>query len=178
MTQSSSLPAGATGPALEQLEQAKAVCQRCKVIDQCLAWALATGQDAGVWGGLSNTRFIAWLGGAPEVYVLARNLDRLAGVAAESREDPHASGNWPGAVPSAGSVRIASRPAEARLDARRAAVSELSCPTFPTKARAGSATGSRRPDNALWRTCSDRRMSWPVSLPSRRGGLMTRVAAT
>jgi WhiB family redox-sensing transcriptional regulator len=47
-------PIGNTGPALLQIEQAKAVCRRCPVIQQCLAWALESGQDAGVWGGLSE----------------------------------------------------------------------------------------------------------------------------
>ncbi|MCL2780458.1 MAG: WhiB family transcriptional regulator [Actinomycetia bacterium] len=47
-------PIGNTGPALLQIEQAKAVCHRCAVIQECLAWALETGQDAGVWGGLSE----------------------------------------------------------------------------------------------------------------------------
>src|SRR6478672_3239159 len=47
-------PIGNTGPALLQIEQAKAVCRRCPVISQCLAWALESGQDAGVWGGLSE----------------------------------------------------------------------------------------------------------------------------
>jgi WhiB family redox-sensing transcriptional regulator len=47
-------PFGNTGPALLQIEQAKAVCRRCPVIQECLAWALESGQDAGVWGGLSE----------------------------------------------------------------------------------------------------------------------------
>lgn len=47
-------PVGAAGPALAQAERAKAVCRRCPVIDQCLAWALAAGQDAGIWGGLTE----------------------------------------------------------------------------------------------------------------------------
>jgi WhiB family transcriptional regulator, redox-sensing transcriptional regulator len=47
-------PIGNTGPALLQVEEAKAVCRRCPVIDDCLAWALESGQDAGVWGGLSE----------------------------------------------------------------------------------------------------------------------------
>src|SRR5699024_7162883 len=47
-------PIGNTGPALLQVEQAKAVCQRCPVTQECLAWALETGQDAGVWGGMSE----------------------------------------------------------------------------------------------------------------------------
>ncbi len=47
-------PIGNTGPALLQIEEAKAVCRRCPVVDTCLKWALENGQDAGVWGGLSE----------------------------------------------------------------------------------------------------------------------------
>ncbi len=47
-------PIGTTGPAFHQTEQAKAVCRRCDVTDACLAWAMETGQDSGVWGGLSE----------------------------------------------------------------------------------------------------------------------------
>jgi WhiB family redox-sensing transcriptional regulator len=47
-------PIGNTGPALVQIEQAKRVCRRCPVIGACLHWAVETGQDAGVWGGLSE----------------------------------------------------------------------------------------------------------------------------
>jgi len=47
-------PIGNTGPALVQIEEAKAVCRRCDVVDQCLRWAIETGQDSGVWGGLSE----------------------------------------------------------------------------------------------------------------------------
>lgn len=47
-------PIGNTGPAILQLEEAKAVCRRCEVTETCLRWALDTGQDAGVWGGLSE----------------------------------------------------------------------------------------------------------------------------
>lgn len=47
-------PTGNTGPALLQIEEAKAVCLTCPVIEQCLKWALNNGEDAGVWGGLSE----------------------------------------------------------------------------------------------------------------------------
>jgi len=47
-------PIGNTGPALQQIDDAKAVCRRCDVSDACLKWAIETGQDAGVWGGLSE----------------------------------------------------------------------------------------------------------------------------
>ncbi|KUM73130.1 WhiB family transcriptional regulator [Streptomyces curacoi] len=48
-------PIGTSGPALLQTEQAKAVCRRCPVQEQCLDWALDTGQSIGVWGGTSET---------------------------------------------------------------------------------------------------------------------------
>ena len=47
-------PIGTTGPALLQIEDAKTVCRRCTVMETCLAWALDSGQDAGVWGGMSE----------------------------------------------------------------------------------------------------------------------------
>ena len=46
-------PVGTAGPALRQVEQARAVCRRCPVIEACLRWALTVGVDAGVWGGLT-----------------------------------------------------------------------------------------------------------------------------
>lgn len=47
-------PIGTSGPALLQVEQAKSVCRGCPVVDECLHWALDSGQDAGVWGGMSE----------------------------------------------------------------------------------------------------------------------------
>ena len=47
-------PIGNTGPALLQIEEAKQVCRRCDVTDACLSWALESGQDAGVWGGMGE----------------------------------------------------------------------------------------------------------------------------
>ena len=47
-------PIGNLGPALLQVEQAKAVCRRCPVTRQCLAFALDAGEDFGVWGGMSE----------------------------------------------------------------------------------------------------------------------------
>lgn len=47
-------PIGTTGLAAAQLARAKAVCGLCPVRVECLEWALETGQDAGVWGGLSE----------------------------------------------------------------------------------------------------------------------------
>jgi WhiB family transcriptional regulator, redox-sensing transcriptional regulator len=47
-------PIGNTGPALLQIDEAKQVCRRCPAIESCLQWALESGQDAGVWGGMSE----------------------------------------------------------------------------------------------------------------------------
>jgi len=46
-------PIGNTYPALLQIEEAKVVCRRCEVVETCLKWASESGQDSGVWGGLS-----------------------------------------------------------------------------------------------------------------------------
>jgi WhiB family redox-sensing transcriptional regulator len=47
-------PVGSTGPALLQVTEAKSVCGRCPVREQCLEWAVELGQDFGVWGGLDE----------------------------------------------------------------------------------------------------------------------------
>ena len=47
-------PIGNTGPALDQIEEAKVVCGHCRVAEACLSWAIEFGQDAGVWGGQSE----------------------------------------------------------------------------------------------------------------------------
>jgi WhiB family redox-sensing transcriptional regulator len=62
-------PVGIAGPALDQLIEAKSVCHRCPVAAECLAWALDTGQRAGVWGGLSED----------ERHELQRRSARIAG---------------------------------------------------------------------------------------------------
>jgi WhiB family redox-sensing transcriptional regulator len=48
-------PIGTTGPAVAQIRQAKAVCAGCPVREPCLAYALSTGQDFGIWGGYDET---------------------------------------------------------------------------------------------------------------------------
>lgn len=47
-------PAGSGAASQAQARQAKQVCARCPVIDQCFAWALSTAQPHGVWGGCSE----------------------------------------------------------------------------------------------------------------------------
>ena len=46
-------PIGTGHPALLQAEEAKVVCRRCAVVQTCLKWASESGQDSGIWGGLS-----------------------------------------------------------------------------------------------------------------------------
>lgn len=47
-------PVGQTGPAIEHIAKAKAVCDTCAVQVECLEYALMTNQDAGIWGGLTE----------------------------------------------------------------------------------------------------------------------------
>lgn len=70
-------PVGTSAPALEQTVRAKAVCRGCPVVDACLAWALDTCQDAGVWGGLDEE----------ERRVIRRARRRAAAIAASRSDD-------------------------------------------------------------------------------------------
>ncbi len=47
-------PIGTTGIAIDQIDAAKNVCRRCDVRPECLEFALATNQEAGVWGGATE----------------------------------------------------------------------------------------------------------------------------
>jgi WhiB family redox-sensing transcriptional regulator len=47
-------PVGTSGPALLQIAEAKTVCRRCPVVSECLTYALESGQEAGVYGGMSE----------------------------------------------------------------------------------------------------------------------------
>jgi WhiB family redox-sensing transcriptional regulator len=47
-------PVGTTGPAIEQIESAKAVCFACDAREACLEFAIVTNQDSGIWGGTSE----------------------------------------------------------------------------------------------------------------------------
>lgn len=47
-------PAGETGPAVEQIRQAKRICAGCDVQEECLMYAIDTNQVAGIWGGLTE----------------------------------------------------------------------------------------------------------------------------
>ncbi len=47
-------PIGSTGQALEQIEAARRICTTCLVSHECLEFALATNQEAGIWGGTTE----------------------------------------------------------------------------------------------------------------------------
>ena len=47
-------PIASTGPAIAQIARAKKVCAQCEVRIDCLAYALETGQDCGIWGGMTE----------------------------------------------------------------------------------------------------------------------------
>jgi WhiB family transcriptional regulator, redox-sensing transcriptional regulator len=47
-------PAGNTGPGLLQIAEAKTICRRCPSMTACLNWALESGQDAGIWGAMTE----------------------------------------------------------------------------------------------------------------------------
>jgi WhiB family redox-sensing transcriptional regulator len=44
-------PIGEGELARRAAEAAKAMCARCRVTEQCLEWAVATGMSEGIWGG-------------------------------------------------------------------------------------------------------------------------------
>lgn len=47
-------PEGRAGAITSQTKQAKSICNRCPVKDECRQWALETGEQNGVWGGVSE----------------------------------------------------------------------------------------------------------------------------
>jgi WhiB family transcriptional regulator, redox-sensing transcriptional regulator len=47
-------PVSSTGKSLEQAVDAKALCARCLVRRECLAFALRTRQVHGIWGGMTE----------------------------------------------------------------------------------------------------------------------------
>ena len=47
-------PDGDIRSARAQVKTAKLICRGCPVSATCLSWALASGQEAGIWGGLTE----------------------------------------------------------------------------------------------------------------------------
>lgn len=52
-------PVGTTGPALLQVTQAKLVCGRCAVREQCLSFAMENRERDGIFGGLTADERVA-----------------------------------------------------------------------------------------------------------------------
>lgn len=52
-------PRGHTGPWQHVIDDAKTICGGCPVIEQCLTWALETGEEHGVWGGYDEREIAA-----------------------------------------------------------------------------------------------------------------------
>ena len=65
-------PDGDTVSIRMQVKAAKAICRGCPVSATCLSWALASGQEFGIWGGLTED----------ERHRLQRRLGRRGGLAA------------------------------------------------------------------------------------------------
>jgi len=47
-------PDGDTRSARNGVKAARLICRGCPVRVTCLSWALASGQEAGIWGGLTE----------------------------------------------------------------------------------------------------------------------------
>ena len=47
-------PDGDIRSARAQVKTAKLICRGCPASATCLSWALASGQEAGIWGGLTE----------------------------------------------------------------------------------------------------------------------------
>lgn len=48
-------PIGISGLTFVQVDEAKAVCHRCPVMEQCLDWALYARHVEGIWGGTTES---------------------------------------------------------------------------------------------------------------------------
>ena len=47
-------PDGDRSSARAQVKRAKLICRGCPISAACLNWALSSGQEAGIWGGLTE----------------------------------------------------------------------------------------------------------------------------
>jgi WhiB family transcriptional regulator, redox-sensing transcriptional regulator len=52
-------PISNSGPSLQVVTSAKAVCAACEVQRECLAFALRTRQSHGIWGGMTEDERVA-----------------------------------------------------------------------------------------------------------------------
>ena len=47
-------PVGTTGPAIDQMAEAKGICLACPVREACLRWAMRNQIAFGIWGGTTE----------------------------------------------------------------------------------------------------------------------------
>lgn len=81
-------PTGDTAAARAQTEAAKAVCRTCPVVAACLEFALSTGQDSGVWGGMSEDERSKVMG--PRLWTQptgSHTLERIRAMAGQNYAD-------------------------------------------------------------------------------------------
>ena len=69
-------PIGTTGLAIDQIEAARTVCLQCPVRQECLEFALATNQEAGVWGATTEDQ-------TPRALVLRSARESETGILAD-----------------------------------------------------------------------------------------------
>ena len=65
-------PVSSSGAGQRQEEKARAFCGRCQVRPQCLAFALATSQAHGVWGGTTEDERRRWRQARPQAEATQR----------------------------------------------------------------------------------------------------------
>jgi WhiB family transcriptional regulator, redox-sensing transcriptional regulator len=110
-------PVSSSGPALEQVAEAKEVCARCQVRPECLAFALRTHQVHGVWGGMSEQeRYLLWsrderrIDGAQVIEThVACGPRQLAGSDAIGRSHRCGAAVYAGALPAETAPRLRPR---------------------------------------------------------------------
>jgi len=68
-------PDGEIRSARTNVKAAKVLCRGCPVNAACLSWALASGEQAGIWGGLTeDERQRMYRGARPRAQALTRSL--------------------------------------------------------------------------------------------------------
>ena len=86
-------PVGESGPAIRQVAAAKAICARCPVAADCRAWALRTGEPAGIWGGTTPEERRLLRGDRHQDTSVWATALRTGAVPAQNSVEHH--GSWP-----------------------------------------------------------------------------------
>jgi WhiB family transcriptional regulator, redox-sensing transcriptional regulator len=100
-------PIGSSLAAHRQIEWAKNVCHRCEVVEACLSWAMESGQDAGVSGGMSED----------ERHALRRRNDRARAAGRAAPSPPGGTDTAPRARPVTVSAQQEAAPTSGGLTA-------------------------------------------------------------